>query len=384
MRLSSYFSNIDELEGLIELGVQELIIAPKVLSRKGKTNLDDIETLAQKALENEIKLVLEWDVLVNEQDFDTLTNFLKKIDLSHFSAIRCQDPGVLEFLLETTNLNIQWITEHGNHNLVGLQKWESYIGDRLERLIVSQELSFQKLQEYESCLKTPMEILGLGKVLLFYTPRSLLSPVFEKKGEVIEARADSEESPHKGFHIVENRHGSFMYHLKDRCLLNEADRLKKLQSWVRIEHLFWLEAQKSYLLALVKKLLESFEDETWEEFKSIYPVGLTKGFFLTNKTDVLFPKLKNYRLLRSDESYIGEVVDVVKGEYIVFLQRSRSNFLQKNMQVHCSTPEGKDLKFEIKNLQNLDKNNIEQASQDQLVLIPYRKTVVPKSVFNLA
>ena len=383
MRLSSYLTHADEFESLVELGVQELIIAPKVLSRKGKTSIDEIEALAQKALKLKIRLVLEWDILVNEQDFDTLTNLFKKIDLSHFSAIRCQDPGVLEFLLETTNLKIQWITEHGNHNLLGLQSWESYIGERLERLIVSQELSFQKLQEYEKKLKTPMEILGLGKILLFYTPRSLLSPVFEKKGENLEARADSEESPHKGFYIVENRHGSFMYHLKDRCLLNEVDKLKELSGWVRIEHLFLDIKIKKEVLKMTAKLLESFDETLWDEFKQLYPVGLTKGFFLTNKTDVLFPKLKNYRLLRSDESYIGEVVDVVKGEYIVFLQRSRSNLLRRHMQVHCSTPEGKDLKFEIKNLQNLDKVDIEQASEDQLVLIPYRKTVVPKSVFNL-
>ena len=218
-----------------------------------------------------------------------------------------------------------------------------------------------------------------GKILLFYTPRSLLSPVFQKQ-ETIKAFADSEESPHKGFFVIENRHGSFMYHLKERCLLNEIDKLKTFQKlWVKIDHIFTPE--KETVLPMIADLLNGLD--RWSEFKENYGVGLTKGFFLTNKTDVLFPKLKNYRLLRSDQSYIGEVVDVVKGEYIVFFQKSKTNLLKNTMKVFCATPEGKELSFEIRGLQNLNKQDILSASPDQLVLLPYRKTVVPKSVFNL-
>jgi hypothetical protein len=46
-------------------------------------------------------------------------------------------------------------------------------------------------------------------------------------------------------------------------------------------------------------------------------VSLMKGFYRANKTDILFTKLKNHRLQDRDETYVGEVIDVLKGEALV-------------------------------------------------------------------
>jgi len=48
-----------------------------------------------------------------------------------------------------------------------------------------------------------------------------LSPLEEKKhlNDALEAYGTSEESPHSGFPIVENRHGTFMFNVKDLSLL---------------------------------------------------------------------------------------------------------------------------------------------------------------------
>src|SRR5690606_28287579 len=142
--------------------------------------------------------------------------------LDTFDALRVQDPGALEWSLKNTNKPLQFIAETGNHNFEALKGWVEYCGDRLERIALSIELSRPVLEEFVKKLKVPCELLVFGRILLFYSPRSLLSPLSPEKiavNEELAALGESEESPHKGFPIVENRHGTFMFHIKEFCLL---------------------------------------------------------------------------------------------------------------------------------------------------------------------
>lgn len=376
MKILSYLNETSDLTLFKEAEISEVILAPKALSRKGKLGFVELQVLAQKAKELGFDTILEWDVIATQNDFEVQEEFFKKLDLSYFDTIRMQDPGVLEYVMESTTKKIHWITEHGNHNLSGLMKWESYIGQRLTRLVISSELSFLKIQKYSKSLKCPLEILILGKILLFYTPRALLGESDQA------AHADSEESPHKGFFVEQNRHGTFMYHLKDLCLLNESQKLSELSHvYGRIEMSYLGDKKGSAFLSALK-LLNDYSTEAWDDFKEMYPVGLTKGFFLTNKTDVIFPKLKNYRLLRSDDCYVGEVADVLKGKYVIVAQKSHTNLLSVGDSVECFTPEGKTLSFQVSEIKTLGGVSLERAPAGELVMIPYKKAVVSKSVLT--
>ena len=44
-------------------------------------------------------------------------------------------------------------------------------------------------------------------------------------GEFLEATGESEESPHKGFPLIENSHGTFMFHIKRLFLLEHLEHL---------------------------------------------------------------------------------------------------------------------------------------------------------------
>ncbi len=177
--------------------------------------------------------MLEWDALSCEKDIKALQSELSKIDFSLFSALRVQDPGALEWAMENTSLALQLNLETGNHNLEGLKAYRDYVGERLERMVLSIELTLEKLQPLPQRAWCSCGVFLTGRILLFYTPRNLLSAMLPEDDEPrarpqISAIGESEESPHKGFPVLENQHGTFMFHMKRQFLFEHLEELSFL------------------------------------------------------------------------------------------------------------------------------------------------------------
>ena len=233
MLVVTYIQNMKELGLAKEHGVSEVIISPKGPSRFGTLKDSEVNELGRQAKEIGLKSVLELDALLTEQEL--LNVDLKSYELSNFDALRVQDPGLLELVLHKTKLPVQLILEGGNHNLPGLMEWRDYLGPRLDRMVLSIELPKDKLQEYKEALSVPVEFLVLGRILLFYTPRNLLSAMLPEDDELrtkpqITAVGESEESPHKGFPVLENNRGTFMFHIKHQFLMEHLSELQFLDA----------------------------------------------------------------------------------------------------------------------------------------------------------
>ena len=112
--------------------------------------------------------------------------------------------------------------------------------------------------------------------------------------------------------------------------------------------------------------------------KSLYQTDVIRGYFQVNKSDVLFKKLKNYRLQRRDESYIGEVLETIKGE-LMAINISGDCSLNIGDQLRFVTPEGKEHTCMVHQLKNVQGLAIECANQGQLALINYMSGVWTKS-----
>mgnify|MGYP003322752277 FL=1 len=114
------------------------------------------------------------------------------------------------------------IAETGNHNLTGLQRWTKYFGQQLQRLILSTELPKPVLSEYSKILNVPCEILAVGRILLLYTPRKLLSNQAYSSSSTgfLEKTLATTEQPQRQFPTIENQHGTFMFHHRDLFLLD--------------------------------------------------------------------------------------------------------------------------------------------------------------------
>lgn len=377
MNLITYAQTLHDLNLIKDQGMSEVILGHRDYSRFGKLDDRSLEKMSLRARELGLKVVFEWDILMTENVFQKCVGTLPGF-VSLFDILRVQDPGALEWGLKNTDKPLQFIAENGNHNLPALQGWVNYAGPRLQRLVLSLELSRDMIAEYGRSLTVPCELLGFGRILLFYTPRSLLSPLAPEKfihNEELAALGESEESPHKGFPIVENRHGTFMFHIKEFCLLEYAADLKGMGLQTLRVDVRW---EGTQYLQQICQLLHNFNSEEFSAFKESYPQDLMRGFYLVNKTDVLFGKLKNHRLQKREGNFVGEVLEAEKGQHLAIMVKNPRG-LSVGQKLKIVHPLGKTFEVEVRLLRTSDQTEVESVPAQTLGLIPYVGGVWAKS-----
>lgn len=369
MKLTTYARSLHDLGVLKDQGLTEVILEPKALSRFGKLSNDEFKNLSARAKELNLRVLLEWDILMTEDVFAKCVPEIKAL-YPFADALRVQDPGALQWALDNTSLPLQFIAENGNHNLKALEGWIELADGRLERIALSIELSKNVIEEYSQKLSVPCELLGHGRILLFYTPRPLLSALTPEKlsmNEELLALGESEESPHKGFPLVENQHGTFMFHIKEFCLIDYAQELSKLGlDYFRIDQRW---ENPSRLIDIVG-LINDFSPEKFEAFKESYSQDLMRGFYLVNKTDVLFPKLKNSRLQQREGNYIGEVLEAEKSSHLAIMIKNPKGLL-KDDHLKFVHPKGEIFEAKIYSLKNISLEDVESVPAGQIAIIQF-------------
>ena len=381
-----YIETLFQLKTLLENSLflknkYELIVGSVELSRYSLTKTDEMLEILAYAKKNDLSVVLEWDTLNQEMKFLKACDVIDHLPLHDFKAIRLQDPGAVFYIKNKYPwLPIQLILENGNHNLIGLLKWCEFLGEQCQRLILSNELSREKIREYAKILKTPLEVLTFGRILLFYSPRKLLSPLEKNKSQkqMLEAFATSEESPHSGFPVIENTHGTFMFNVKDLYLLDHLEELSEMGiNHVRVDWRFD-DSFLNYQHRLIQ-VLNNFLSESELMIKAQHLRPFIKGFYNINKTDVLFTKLKNKRTQRHDEFYLGEIVDVERGLHLALLIKGPQFNLDLHLEIKMITPEGKVKIISTSWMKSGAGKNLQHALKNDLILIPYTNGVTVKT-----
>ena len=366
--MNTYLENEEQILSFKKAGFKEVILEPRELSRMGRLNLDELISLAKLALESGLSPILSWDILMTENLFKKTEEYLKGLPFEIFSAIRVQDPGAVEFLKSKhPGLPLHLILETGHHNLESISGWIEHLGDQLKRIVLSLELPKKTLQLFLTKIPCETELLGLGRILLFYTPRNLLTPSFSLKEEFAEVMGSSSETPHKDFPIIENRHGTFMYHPKGHSLLDHAFELKEMGlSFLRFD---FRSEDCLPLLQKIGPILKSGVDLS--NVKNYFSQKCIQGFFKANKSDVLFKKLKNHRIQRKDENYLGEVVEVVKKNYVAVLLKNPKENVHLNDELEFKTPEGRVKTQKVHFLRNALLEDVSMGTNGEVVFVPH-------------
>lgn len=393
MKFVTYAENTTQLKELailvetkrIDVKDLEVIVGTTAISRYSENTVAGLDEMIVINQKYKLPLVLEWDVLQQESLFQKNAELVSRLSLHEFKAIRVQDPGALNFVKEKFPwLKIQLILENGNHNFVGLSRWSEFLGGQLDRLVLSNELSREHLRLYATELKTDLEVLVFGRILLFYSPRLLLSPIQKeeiKKEAIeknIEAFGTSEESPHAGFPLIENRHGTFMFNVKDLYLLEHLEELKALNiKAVRFDLRF--DDSFGHLENALDLFAGKIKHGDVATIKAEHPRPMIKGFYNINKTDVLFTKLKNKRIQRQDDNYIGEIVDVEREQQMALLIKSKHLTLTTGDELQLVTPEGKTKTLGVKNFTDTSGAGKTKATTNEVVLLPFISGVVAKT-----
>lgn len=374
MNLISYVETFEDYQILKKNGFSKFIISSKTFNRFSKLTEIEVNQLAQniKNDNSTFEISFEWDVLLTEDQFKKSVLKISEIDFSVFDSIRVQEAGAVYWCYHNIkNIRLDLILETGNHNLRAVKAWHTFLNYRLGKIVLSNELSREQLRHYCEQMNIPFEVLVFGRILLFYSPRSLLAPLVDVKKEYIETFGTSEESPHKGFPLIENSHGTFMFNVKDLSLLDNLDDLKEIGVKV-IRYDFRFDQMIQHCDQVISYKKKSAD--------GILPGDrpYIKGFYNVNKTDILFSKLKNSRVARVDQHYLGEVLDVEKSGFLTIKIMKDINILGP-IDLKLITPEGKLKEINASKFLNLKKEVVTKFINEDLVLIPYVSGIIAKT-----
>ena len=380
MQFNTFVQSVTDLDPCVKApNLSEVLLEPVGFTRQGQRSGEQVQALARQAKQRGLQTVLVWDILTPERIMPGLIQQLSGWDLTVFDAIRVCDPGVAWWVKHhLPELPIQLIVETGNHNLEALQGWCELFGNTLNRLILSIELPEQKLVEYCQTLPVPCEILGVGPILLFYSPRLLLSPqLSEQNREVsgaLAATIQSEDSGNRPFPVLETDQGTQMFLDKDQFILDQLETLTQagLQT-LRLD------------LRHLKNTVEI--DQICQQIlsdpislKASWPRPTRSPFFKVNRTTSIFSRIKSKPKLSQQrhQQALAEILTGKNGEYVVF-HSLRSFDISQAQYLALTTGQDLELPSDLE-FRNLDGNLLETCEPEQIFLTNWIKNAMPGSL----
>lgn len=374
LTLTTQIFHEEEVSLLASLGLKEAILEPKTLARRGKLSLEETQHLIQICQNHQIEVSLQWDILSEVQQLPALFHFFQQLPLTQIQSVRVQDPGVAYWLsTQPFSPALHLICENGNHNLFALQQWEKIFPKILKRLILSTEIPGTLLEEWIPQLQVDTELLGLGPILLFYSPRKLLSPHFGE-AEELQQWARSPESNNRDFLTLENTHGSFLYHTKDLCLLDFISELARYGlKWLRLDRYEQIEHEfVAHLLALLKNT----ETILLQQVKNTWKKSLTAGFFRVNRTDASFGRLKISHLDAQNNPPCAEVIEVQRKKHLLLLLFEP---FKKGESFFFITPEKRKKSLLLYSLKNSSGQEVDFLDKGSIAILPWASHVPAKT-----
>lgn len=352
----------DNLDAAVALdGCRELLIEHRDLARVGFLDSAGCVALAREAKARGLRTVLVWDLLLSDNQLLAGAATIRALDLSLFDAIRIQDAGAARYAKEVfPQLERQLVLETGNHNLPGILRWIEAVAPH--RVVLSNELPMALVAQVRAAVSVELEYLALGRLLIFYTPRKLVSPVttiLAEEQEAVERFVTSEEDgKNKHFPLIENQHGTFMYYEKDMFLVPYlAEMAAAGVDYARIDTKFFDDAA---LLTALQAYLADPDETQATALKALLGPRLTRGFFKSNRTDKQFKRLKNqYLAVREDAVYVGEVLETKKKSYTAL--RSEHAFAVGD-RLQLQNPEGKLSTTTIQSIRNSSGQSVDRAA----------------------
>ena len=355
--------------------LEEVLIEPRELSREGRLSCEEAEELAKEAAQHGLKPTLVWDILMTETEFANRSKLVAGMNLDLFSAIRTQDPGAAMWVREhAPGKALQFVVENSNHNMPGLTRWVAEL--RPQRMILSTQLPEDKLIACCKQLNTECEVLGAGKILLFYSKRHLLQANFRNDEDAndahwIYADSSSEESASRPFPTIENEHGTFMYLNKDHFILDSLARLDEAgMHTIRID-LRDLQAGEHAAKGIDTLCAMTLAGDAGLD--TVWTRPTSAPFFKRNKTDKQFARMKPQTRLLRDAKCVAEVVSVERGELLGLL--TLREFDTKDASFKFVAHDGSELPAELETFSDITGNPLASCAAHQVVRCQWVKGV---------
>lgn len=353
--------------------VKEVLIEPALIAQQGELSKAEIESLISLVHERSLKPVLVWDILMTESSFCNICNDLRRWSLDRFGAIRVKDLGAAEWIMSNyPDIPLQLSLEGNSHNVDSIRGWVEYYGNQLEKIVLSIELPEKKLIQY--CKEVPMkfEILGAGPILIFYSPRHLLSRVLAPEDEDsnsdlwMYATSSSEESQGREFMTKQTPHGTLMFLDKDQFILDKLENLEAAGiDTVRIDlrHLSENRDAANGIEEICQRIQEKDPSvRKWWPRKTLTP------FFRTNATSKQFKRLKSKLHVLRDESCLAQVISGESGKFLTLYSLREFDTTQKKSIV---LPSGEELNFPDIAFKDSRGKAVQLCEADSVLITPW-------------
>lgn len=385
MQFNTFVSSIADLERCANAAnLHEVLLEPALLARQGKLSEENVHLLAAEARNRGLRPVLVWDILMPERVMEIVSDRLvQNWNLNCFDAIRVCDPGAAYWLLiHFPKIPLQLIVETGNHNLESLLGWCEIFSGSLERLVLSIELPEEKLVEYCQTLPVACELLGVGQILLFYSPRSLLAEHLAEESFnpesllYLEANVAFAENLNRHFPTLETAHGTLMFLDKDQFILDKLDALQAAGlHTVRLD-LRHLEHEGDVAVNIDKICDQILENPAYLRVK--WSRETRAPFFKANRTTALFPRMKSKVTDYRNDACLAEVLAGEGGKYVVFYTMRPFEVSQiKSMMM----PTGEEIKLPQEvTFRKLNGDRIIACESEQILVTDWIKKAVPGSL----
>jgi U32 family peptidase len=339
----------------------EICIPIEGLSKEGGVSVDEALKLENKANQKGLSIVFICDRLIEERSFSTFCEQIKP--LLHKTLV-ISDIGAAKWLKEQKK-SFHLSLEIGSANDDSVLGWINYFEPFCKRVVLNYQIEARELHPLISKISCESEILGLGDILMYYSPRELLSFTDQQQKEV---SIQSEDAGPSEFKFLQSESGSVMYYSKGFSLLSYISEFTKSSlTSMRINPRFFDQE-------MCKTLLASFEDQNFNDLKKNWPKPLLHGYYGSNKSDGLFVHLPKRK---KDENFeiAAEVIDFDENSILI----RAMNSIPLGAELRAIDTKKREFIWNVNNLVDLEQKSLEILKKNETGLIKRIRTLTTGS-----
>ncbi|MCM1290256.1 MAG: U32 family peptidase [Corallococcus sp.] len=220
--------NMEKLKTAFHFGADAVYLAGKQYGLRAfadNFSPDEIAEAVQYAHALGKKVYVTVNIFAKNGDFDALPQYLNFLEKNRVDAVLVSDVGVMDFVLQHSNLPVHVSTQANTTNAYAVNFWRK-LG--AERVVLARELSVNDVKQiHEACPEVQLEAFVHGAMCISYSGRCLLSNYLVNRdgnrGECVQACRwqwyVKEVSRTDELPVMEDERGTYIFNSKDMNML---------------------------------------------------------------------------------------------------------------------------------------------------------------------
>lgn len=337
------------------------------------------------------RVYVTMNIIPHNDDLEAMPEYVREIQRLGVDAIILSDPGVFSIVKENApDMEVHLSTQANNTNWKSAEFWYN---NGVKRIILARELSLKEIRNIKDHVpqKLELEMFVHGAMCISYSGRCLLSNYMAGRDANQGQCAHpcrwkyylmEEKRPGEYMPIEENERGTFIYNSKDLCMIEYIPEL--IGSGVSSLKIEGRMKSSYYVATVVKAYREAidayYRDPEGYSFNPLWLEEISKASHREYSTGFYFERPTGEGQMYNTSSYIrsydfvGMVTHYDSNTGIAAIEQRNRMFTGDNIEV--VPPEGPYFTQTIKNMKNIDGEDIEVAPHPQmLVYMPMDKPV---------